>query len=123
MSFDPKRLVAEVRALAAEQPDFVYTAIDFHPDKLGGGEKCSYVHGDVGGCIVGQAALRAGMGLEELREKDNDEDDTSVWDQFEEYGLTNEQLRWLSKVQHSQDIKYPWGAAVDRADDEIPGVK
>ena len=123
MSFDPKRLVAEVRALAAEKPDFVYTAIDFHSDADGGGDKCSYVHGDEGGCIIGQAALRAGMDLDELREKDNDDQDTSVSFQFAEFGLSIDELGWLARVQFHQDLKLPWGAAVARADDEIPGVK
>jgi hypothetical protein len=123
MSFDPKRLVAEVRALAAEKPDFVYTAIDFHSDADGGREKCTYVHGDDGGCIVGQAALRAGMPLDELREKDNDDEDTSVSVQFADYGLSADELLWLSKVQHAQDTNMPWGAAVDHADDAIQGVK
>jgi len=123
MSFDPKRLVAEVRALAAEKPDFVYTAIAFHADRHGGGEKCSYVHGDECGCIIGHAAVRAGMSLDELREKDDDDEDTSVSVQFAEYGLSADRMGWLSKVQHGQDTKLPWGAAVSKADDEIPGVK
>lgn len=123
MSFDPKRLVAEVRALAAEKPNFVYTAIDFHSDADGGGDKCSYVHGNVGGCIIGQAALRAGMDLEELREKDNDADDTSVGSVFAGFGLSVDALGWLSSVQHSQDTGMPWGSAVAHSDDRIPGVK
>ena len=122
--FDPKRLVAEVRALAAEKPRFVYTAIDVHSDADGGGDKCAYVHGNEGGCIIGQAALRAGMDLDELREKDADEDDTSVSVQFAGYpSLSNEALNWLSKVQYSQDLKYPWARAVARADHSIPGVE
>ena len=121
--FDPKRLVAEVRALAAEKPDFVYTAIDFHSDADGGGEKCSYVHGNDGGCIVGQGALRAGMDLDELSEKDNDGEDTSVSSQFMDYGLSTDALGWLSAVQYYQDTGSPWGAAVAHADDRIPGVK
>jgi hypothetical protein len=114
--FDPKRLVAEVRALAAEKPDYVYQLQSKGPS-------CVYVEKGVGSCIVGQAALRAGMDLEELSKKDSDEEDTSVSVQFEDYGLSAEELLWLSKVQHSQDTQFPWGAAVARADDSFPGVK
>jgi hypothetical protein len=63
------------------------------------------------------------MSLDELREKDDDDEDTSVSVQFAEYGLSADRMGWLSKVQHGQDTKLPWGAAVSKADDEIPGVK
>ncbi|ORL77804.1 hypothetical protein A5N75_08210 [Prescottella equi] len=112
MIVDERALVAAVRELAAEKPDFVYEA-------PGRGE-CKYVHRTpeghlVGGCIVGQAALKVGMPIEVLAELD-DSEEPQVEFSFRQFELGALALRWLHQVQFKQDLGERWGSAVLAAD-------
>lgn len=112
MIVDERALVAAVRELAAESPEFVYEAPV--------GEFCKYVHRTdeghlIGGCIVGQAALKVGVPIEKLQSFDS-WDDGSAGNAFSEFSISPEVLNWLQRVQESQDAKSPWGDAVAHAD-------
>lgn len=108
-------LVATVRKLADEKPDYVY----------GDGGTCRYfdpVVGDsyVPGCIVGHALAASGVTYDELGALHNVESVTDLTSadhpkiKFED--LDAEQLGWLDEVQTKQDEQVPWGRAVAYAD-------
>lgn len=111
MIVDGLELVSAVRALAAENPDKVYESPD---------EGCYYIHetdcGLVGGCIVGQAAIKVGVPVEVLRGFDKRGDHAGVAHTFTEFQLSASVLSWLTFVQESQDHGVPWGEAVAGAD-------
>lgn len=118
MIVDERALVAAVRELAARDEGFVYKQRDG-----AGGKKCLYVHRTdeghlVGGCIVGQAALKVGVPIEKLREFDS-YNEGAVGSAFTEFSISPEVLNWLTVVQQRQDNGNTWGSAVDTADRRV----
>ncbi|MEU2002011.1 hypothetical protein ACH47B_13050 [Rhodococcus sp. NPDC019627] len=120
MSLDDRSLVAAVRELAAENPDYVYK--NQGGQQAGGGTSCFYVH-DVGGklcggCLIGQGAIRAGEPIADVAAWDNADvaDAQSVLPD----SLSDRVRAWAFQVQVKQDIGWAWGAAVKYAD-EIEG--
>jgi ribosomal protein L7/L12 len=112
-------IIAKVRELAEEEPDHVYQRVD---------NQCLYVHksgeGDYipdSGCIIGQAAVRAGFTYDEV-----DHQNTSAWSlvggDHLNLGGSDEQVRWLGAVQSEQDCGTPWSRAVMLADKNTPLV-
>lgn len=124
-SFTTSDLVAEVRRLAAEDPDHVY-----RPPVHDVGEEnptwadCSYVTGEDGkGCLIGQALSNLGVPFEELVKFEGynvvmtlglmglvDEDHVS-----DRAAHTDEEC-FLMRVQYEQDDSRPWGEAVESAE-------
>lgn len=104
--FTDEEFVAAVRAIAAERPDYVYTAPE--------GENCQYAHADGCGCIIGCALNRLGMSLDELSELDSR---ALAGIRFigEGLGLSEPTIRWATNVQSDQDNSVPWGEAVSNA--------
>lgn len=118
--FTVKDVVREVRRLAEEKPDFVYTEQEGCDNNLGA---CYYAsadgQGNGAGCIVGQALGRLGVSQKALEDLDGVEGaavftvlPTIIPVAPDDGGMLN----WLSDVQTGQDIGYQWGTAVKSAD-------
>lgn len=111
-----KELVAEVRRLAAEQPDFIYGNQEGAEEN-----ECSYFGcavGDSNGqaCIVGQAMTNLGVDMERLEDLEKSGISAGIIAALED-GLvpikhTGEDAQWLANVQYYQDNGRPWGEAV-----------
>ncbi len=100
------QIIAEVRRLAAESPDFVYQKPEFSP-------VCLYKHGDGPGCLFGQALSNLGIEVDEnTRGTIN-----NVLDRFD-VDRTDRQRCWMSTAQRRQDHGSSWAEAVRQADDE-----
>lgn len=102
-------LVAEVRRLADEQPDFIY--------KQPSGSHCSYrPQGGNDGCIVGQALRRLGWEVPFLL------DDGPIDDNIQEgrfpVDATRAEARWLLSIQSWQDCGASWGKAIHYTDNK-----
>ena len=107
-------LVAEVRRLAAENPDATY---------FRNASTCSYLHGTAAGgvgCIIGQAILAIDPDLRDfLRQVDGE----SISAISKRLGLSyGPEIQWLSRVQFKQDCGNPWGKAVSLANEEASHV-
>lgn len=114
-------LVAEVRRLAAERPDFVYEKQT--TDEWASGV-CLYVHQDeqqglVAGCLIGHALANLGVPLESLREFDRSGDDTSADALLPKFGVSGTVTLWAMHAQLEQDEGQPWGRAVKLADEQV----
>lgn len=98
----------ELRRLASEKPDFIYTS---EP-----GAACHYSKGpsynlkSCDGCIFGQTLQTLGITKEELNELDTDGMDTAIHIIF-----PFAPRRWKS-VQYRQDNGSPWGEAIKALD-------
>lgn len=110
-----KFIIQEVRRLADEFPDCVYT-----PVKSGVGNvecSCSNTYGQCSngtvGCIIGQAVKSVGY------EIPTDYEDTDVCTLLDRLGIDyeNEELAFLEYVQGEQDQSRSWGESIKDADD------
>ena len=118
MAFTVADVIEQVRALAAERPEFVYRSTSTDD---GDHPSCSYVTGADGqGCIIGQALMR--LGVEEERLADLEDSipggmgaDTLLF-RLLGRGYAEGEM-WISAVQASQDTGIPWGKAVKIADE------
>lgn len=114
-----KDLIENVRALANEYPDTVYTPIE--------GKSCFYLKGTGGdgcGCLIGQAAIRTDPSCRSVLAKaDNTRTGGSkpildiISSIAEKY--TENEADWLSLVQDGQDINKTWSCAVFDADENV----
>ena len=120
VTFTAADVVAQVRALAAERPDYVYPGAD-NP------RGCSYVDDDLGsgkgqGCLIGQALQRLGVPRDWLREHgdwspgDNGGVTASVLLSHLEVAEDYTASRFLNTVQMHQDGGEPWRLAVEAAE-------
>lgn len=108
-------VVAKVRELAEDSPDYIYQAVygfckNYHIDEDG-----NPIEGS--GCIVGQALHEVGFSYAEIPQTAN------ALKALNYLGLTSEGSRednWLETVQSYQDNGYRWGAAVEAADHKYP---
>jgi hypothetical protein len=121
VTFTPSDVVAKMRELAAERPDYVYdnegmgNSMDgFSPTS------CFYRHGEDrerAGCIVGQALDRLGYVVPEELEGSTS---TYVLNYIFGAGTATQEgmadIRWVRDVQSQQDIGSTWGKAVAHAD-------
>ena len=102
-----QKIIAEVRRVAAERPDYVY------PSQYG----CSYLN-DCGGpsCLVGHALWNRNL-IRDGWEGDS-WGDSSIHNVIIQEGWQLEigEIDWLSRVQDAQDSGYSWGHAIARAD-------
>tara|TARA_R110000751_G_scaffold30178_1_gene77373 strand:+ start:197 stop:544 length:348 start_codon:yes stop_codon:yes gene_type:complete len=113
------QLLETVRKLAEDNPTAVYEA----PDEDG----CYYTLGPCGngdGCIIGQALLKDDSTLKEKLTAIDAEPlgAEHLFDEYLDMTLTKREIRWLAKVQESQDDHECWQTAVDIADEEVGGV-
>ena len=116
------QVIEEVRRLAAEQPDFVYS------EQEGAVGECSYFScaiGDSSGqaCIVGQALASLNVDMSDLKRKEDKGIGMAICTVLEqgvvEIPYTEEEARWLGNVQYYQDREEPWARAVALADKEM----
>lgn len=125
------RLIAAVREIADEQPDYRYDEA-----RWGG---CQYVvqeHDECGdliepdsevqpGCLIGQALWRLGIISGAFINNDLNVE-TSVKGLVSggviDRAITQNEIDWLEVVQDTQDGGRSWGHAVDYADSEAPLV-
>lgn len=113
-------LIQEVRKIAAERPDFIYSNQGVDTDL------CSYFGravGDESGspCIIGQALKNLGVNTSRLKQAEDDYDDgtniaAALDEQFIDLTYTVQEARWLDKAQSAQDFGNPWAKAVEVAD-------
>lgn len=105
-------VVAEIRRLAGESPDYVYRR-----------QGCVYVEDDdagnlVGSCIVGKALVNLGVEPEELHYE--------VPSRIPGAGallrrsVDDLERRWIDEVQYRQDLGYAWSESIANADEEYP---
>lgn len=98
-------LVAKVREIAAEQPDFVYKD-----------EGCVYVRDGHGSCIIGRAAMELGYIDASLEEQGLNWETVTRLANHVGIDCTRNEILWLQTVQSDQDAGVPWGDAVRIAD-------
>lgn len=107
-------VIVEVRRLAANSPDNIYTA----PEK----RACSNISGTCSdgsvGCIIGQAMKNCGLD-EDILNEDSEAGIESFVDRNILSGFRIEAI-WCAKVQNRQDFQSTWGDAVKVADERCP---
>ena len=120
-----EKLIGTVRALAENNPDFIYEA----PDD----RSCVYVLDGLPSCIVGKALWAHGLIGASLETAENivsttvyglgsapanvaAADDLFVWLGIE---LDASEVAWLVAVQGEQDNGISWGRAVEVTDEEL----
>lgn len=107
-------LIDEVRKIAEEMPDFVYTT-----DDVSG---CSYFGREVGDptgqcCIMGQAFKNLNVDTSKINETPVLTVGELIWGQVIPVTSLNEsQVEWLDHVQALQDEGSSWGEAVSIVD-------
>jgi len=116
-------VVAQVRRLAAENPDFVYEKVKSKSSE--DSPKCLYTHNGKGSCIIGQAILAVD---DSLYSKLADYDEGLIFgysativvhDLYpEEFKKAQGEMyaKWLHLVQRKQDDGWTWEEAVGYAD-------
>lgn len=115
MSEIGQKIIAGIRKLAEEQPDFRY-----HPPD---GDTCVYVHDGEGSCGVGRVLLDLGLITAEL-EHDRTRvggaaaNEAGATDLLEHLNVPLDlpEADWISRYQNQQDVEQPWGRAVQSAD-------
>ncbi|MEV0759614.1 hypothetical protein [Nocardia sp. NPDC050435] len=113
MSIDAAALVREVRAVANEHPRHVY---DGYTED--GRKRCVYTRNGAPSCLIGHAALRLGVSLDQLRDWDG-RTLTGIEDVLAAEGVDREssEVQWLDHVQFEQDHRRSWGEAVRFVDE------
>lgn len=122
-------VVREVRALANQNPGFVYSSPGYSESNNSNGT-CYYLHGenrDEPGCIVGQALGRLGFTVPVDWEGVNAGEVLGrlfgfKWDlgSDTEVDIVPTEVRWVKAVQAHQDERATWGTAVSKADSAFP---
>lgn len=112
-------VIEEVRRLAAEQPDFVYS------NQGGAGGECSYFGCTVGdssgqACIVGQALANLNVDMSDLKHWEDKGYGMGIAEALEKKVVaipyTEREARWLDNVQYPQDFADSWTVAVEEVD-------
>ncbi|MBO0676905.1 hypothetical protein JRC04_05470 [Mycolicibacterium sp. S2-37] len=107
MSEFGQKLIATVREVASEKPDFVY-----------GDGQCRYVVDGQPSCLIGQALWRLDLidASIESRDANHDGIDTLLERLVLDEDLDEAEVEWLEAAQTRQDNRAPWGVAVGDAD-------
>lgn len=113
------QVIEEVRRLAEEQPDFVYS------DQEVVVEECSYFGCAIGNtagqaCIVGQALANLNVDMSDMKRKEDTGYGMAIAEALE-WGVVDilykgREAKWLGDVQYHQDFSKPWAKAVALAD-------
>lgn len=117
MSEIGQKIIAGIRKLAEEQPDFRYQPPD--------GDSCVYVHDGEGSCGVGRVLLDLGLITPELehdrttirRARINSAGATELLGHLK-VSLDPSECEWITRYQDEQDSERAWGWAVGYADEE-----
>lgn len=113
------QVIEEVRRLAEEKPDFVYS-----DQEVAVGE-CSYFGCTIGNtagqaCIVGQALANLNVDMSDLKRKEDSGYGMAIaevlgW-RVVDILYTEREAKWLGDVQYHQDFGKPWAKVVALAD-------
>ena len=122
--FTTTDVVNEVRNLANQHPDFVYTPADDGEGVTG----CSYLNGANGkGCIVGQALANLGVSRAELEAAETQNAVAALEvagltepGRVRNYGDWTNEEKFLVLVQQKQDDHTSWGEAVEGSLHQLP---
>lgn len=99
-----QNLVAEVRKIAAENPDYVYDGA------------CVYVRDGQPACLVGKAAWNLELIDAEIENDSRNDGGVDDLVAYLEIHITYEESAWLGLVQEEQDGGSRWHSAVSKAD-------
>ena len=115
-------LIAVVRDIAAEKPNYIYHRHQSFTEDNKPVSSCMYVHDGHPSCLLGFAMWSLGV-IDESIERSP----ANVWGftrglrwwihELKELDLA--EWDWLGWVQHGQDSARPWGEAVASADDKV----
>lgn len=115
MSEIGQEIIAGIRKLAEEQPDFCY-----HPPD---GDTCVYVHDGEGSCGVGRVLLDLGLITPALEHDRHSVAGTLINQgaasdllKYVDAALDRPEIDWISRYQMAQDDEHPWRRAVQLAD-------
>lgn len=111
-------IVREVRKLAAEMPDFVYTKENPSADNCSNTRGGCSKYPDHKGCIVGQAIRRCGLDIHQSL------DEASAYALILPLEINDvcTASRWLRRAQRHQDCGNSWENAVYEADRAFPEI-
>lgn len=111
MSDAGKKLIAEIRKVVSDNPEFIYD---------NGDHACVYVHDGQPSCLVGHALWN--LGYIDSSAESCSVNSESVGEVLTQLGLEIDKTEsyWLGRVQLTQDLKHPWKFAVDIADRVYP---
>jgi hypothetical protein len=104
-----QKLIAEVRAVAAETPGLVYRGL------------CQYVYGGRPACLIGHALWNLGLIDETLEHRSVNDDGVRFIANHLDIALDDAEETWLALTQSGQDNGAPWGTAVANADELTHG--
>lgn len=128
-TFKSSAVIAEVRKIAAEQPDFNYSEFYGKSNSFTGEKTATCVYFDddclaedsTGKCIVGKALENLGVDSAIFTNDFNlNNSIVSVLDGIIEFESENDRY-WLREVQLKQDDGSTWGDAVEAADEYAAG--
>lgn len=115
MSEIGQKIIAGIRKLAEEQPDFRY-----HPPD---GDTCVYIHNGEGSCGVGRVLLDLGLITPELEGNRHRVDGFCVNEvaavdllKYVNATLDRPEINWINRYQLAQDDEHTWRWAVELAD-------
>lgn len=115
MQITDEQVIATLKEVVAEQPNYVYAA----PEHMTSGTECFYVHMDADGsnqrpgCVVGHVLSRLGISLDELGEHEDAPAGAVVTRLVDGLNVVTEDL--LQDVQTSQDGGNSWSEALTSA--------
>lgn len=118
------QVIEEVRRLASEQPDFVYSK----QEGANPNEDCSYFGCQLGNttgqaCIVGQALASLNVDMSGLKRREVEGIGMAIGSALDEgvvdIPYTEEEQAWLGNVQYHQDRGESWAQAVAMADKAV----
>lgn len=113
---EAKKLIAEVRRIVSENPEFIY----FPPTK--DFPNCRYVWEGKPSCLIGQGMANIGFDITALSEFDIPSVDNTIENMLINFGITfsEQELDWIIRVQGEQDNRNPWEICLMVADDSFP---
>lgn len=115
------QVIEEVRRLAEEQPDFVYSK----QEGANANEDCSYFGCFIGNttgqaCIVGQALAKLSVDMSDLKREEDKGFGMGIAEALVggvvDIPYTEREAKWLGDVQNHQDLGESWAQAVVLAD-------
>ena len=107
-----QKIIAEVRKVAAEHPDYIYQKID----GVSHGS-CLYIYNNKPSCIIGHALWNVGLIDANWKGDTRAISDIRSIIGCEGWPLDSSEINWLAAVQHSQDRGTTWSGSVRAADE------
>lgn len=118
MSEIGQKFIAEVRNVAASNPDLVYVAPGPEPGPVEGND-CVNVYAGQPSCIIGHGAWNLGLIDASFEHANENAGGLYALTKFCQVVLDANEARWLAWVQGSQDAGHSWAQSVLYADEWI----